>query len=194
MLAGYRLPPESEAYVKQLLPHECFALLGWEPAQPAPGGEAINHTAINAVSSDNAMNHTVINAVSSNAANAHEAASATVVTAVNGELSRSVPGLVQCVIPCAEPSGTTFMLINLEEAHGPQLLEAVHQLADTLAGQEVELRLTLSRTFSSLGELAAVQQENNARLQQCRFFSGRSRPCLSSRNVQIRGLRCPSST
>lgn len=167
MLAGYRLPPESEAYVKQLLPHECFALLGWEPAQPAPGGEAINHTAINAVSSDNAMNHTVINAVSSNASNAHDA---TVITAITGELNQRVPGRVQCVIPGAEPPGTTFMLINLEEAHGPQLLEAVHQLADTLAGQEVELRLILSRTFSSLSELAVVQQESNARLQQCRFF------------------------
>lgn len=43
-------------------------------------------------------------------------------------------------------------------------------MADTLAGQETEIRLTLSRRFSSLSELAAVQQESNARLQQCRFF------------------------
>ncbi|MEK4516760.1 response regulator transcription factor [Paenibacillus sp. FSL H8-0122] len=170
MLSGYRLPPESEAYVKQQLPHNSFALLGWEPVQQAPGGKAMNHTAINAVSSDNAVNHTAVHAVSSNAANAHEAASATVVTAVTGELSRSVPGRVQCVIPGAEPPGTMFMLINLQEVHWPQLLAAVHRLADTMGGQEVELRLTLSRRFSSLSELAAVQHESNARLQQCRFF------------------------
>ncbi|MBP2116324.1 response regulator transcription factor [Paenibacillus silagei] len=183
MLAGYRLPPESEVYVKQQLPHHAFALLGWEPVQQAPGGEAMNHTAINAVSSDNAMNHTAINAVSSSnamnritintassAANAQEAASATVITTITSELNQCVPGRVQCIIPVAEPSGTTFMLINLEEAHWPQLLKAVHQSADTMAGQEVELRLTLSRRFSSLSELAAVQQESNARLQQCRFF------------------------
>lgn len=168
MLSGYRLPPESEAYVKQQLPHECFALLGWEQVQQAPGGEAMNRSSVHAASSNNAINLSSVNAAtSSNASNAHDAI---VITAITGVLNKRVPGRVQCVIPCAEPSGTTFMLINLEEAHGPQLLEAVHQLADTLAGQEVELRLTLSRTFSSLGELAAVQQESNARLQQCRFF------------------------
>ncbi|WP_339224437.1 response regulator transcription factor [Paenibacillus sp. FSL H8-0332] len=171
MLAGYRLPPESEADVKRQLPHKGFALLGWETLQPVPGGEALNRSSGNAAMNNSALslsgNHA---AISSNARTAYETASVTVTTTITGELDRRVPGLKQCVIPVAEPSGTTFMLINLEEAHGPQLLEAVHQLADTLAGQEVELRLTLSRTFSSLGELAAVQQENNERLQQCRFF------------------------
>lgn len=129
MLSGYRLPPESEAEVKRQLPHECFALLGWEPVQPT-----------------------------------------TVITTITGELNQHVPGLLQCVIPGAEPPGTAFMLLNLQEAHWPQLLGTVHHLADTLAGQETEIRLTLSRRFISLSELAAVQQESITRLQQCRFF------------------------
>lgn len=129
ILSGYRLPPEGEAEVKRQLPHECFALLGWEPVQPT-----------------------------------------TVITTITSGLNQRVPGLVQCVIPGTEPPGTTFMLINLQDAYWPQLLEAVYHLADTLAGQEAEVRLTLSRRFRSLSELASVQQESKARLQQCRFF------------------------
>ncbi|MEK4852865.1 response regulator transcription factor [Paenibacillus sp. FSL H7-0756] len=171
MLSGYRLPPESEAEVKRQLPYKGFALLGWETLQPVPGGEALNRSSGNAAMNNSALslsgNHA---AISSSARTAYETASVTVTTAITGELDRRVPGLKQCVLPGAEPSGTTFMLINLEEAHWPQLLEAVHQLADTLAGQETEIRLTLSRRFSSLSELAAIQQESNERLQQCRFF------------------------
>ncbi|QUL57286.1 response regulator transcription factor [Paenibacillus tritici] len=93
----------------------------------------------------------------------------TLTTAITGELERSVPGLVQCAIPGTEP-GAMLMLVNLQEACRPELLEAVHRLADTLAGQEPELRLTLSRMFGSLSELAAVRQESVQRLQQYRFF------------------------
>ncbi|MEK4043377.1 response regulator transcription factor [Paenibacillus sp. FSL H8-0048] len=171
MLSGYRLPPESEAYVKQQLPHNSYTLLGWEPAQtaqPAAGGNASGHSAIHSASSNNAINRSGdYAAASSIALSAHDT---TIFSSITGELNQHVPGLKQCVIPGREPSGSTFMLINLEEAHWPQLLEAVHQLADTLAGQETEIRLTLSRRFSSLSELAAVQQESVARLQQCRFF------------------------
>lgn len=165
MVSGYRLPPESEAYVKQQLPHDSFTLLGWETVQPAPGGEAINRSTLHATSSTNAINLSGDYAATST--NAHDS---TIFNSITGELNQHVAGLKQCVIPCAEPSGTTFMLINLEETHWPQLLEAVHQLADTLAGQEMELRLSLSRRFSSLSELAAILQESNSRLQQCRFF------------------------
>ncbi|WP_238649635.1 response regulator transcription factor [Paenibacillus piscarius] len=129
MLSGYRLPLESEAEVKRQLPHECLALLGWEPVQPA-----------------------------------------TVITIITTELNQRVPGLVQCVIPGTERPGTTIMLMNLQEAHWPQLLEAVYHLADMLAGQEPDVRLILSRRFRSLSELASVRQESDARLQQCRFF------------------------
>ncbi|NQX43725.1 response regulator transcription factor [Paenibacillus tritici] len=139
MISGYRLQPESEEYVKQQFPHGSFALLGWETVQMAEGGNPV------------------------------ASPGTTLTTAITGELERSVPGLVQCVIPGTEP-GAMLMLINLQEARRPQLLEAVHRLADTLAGQEPELRLTLSRMFGSLSELAAVRQETVQRLQQYRFF------------------------
>lgn len=126
MLSGYRLPPESVAEVKRQLPHNSFALLGWEPVQPA--------------------------------------------TVITSELNQRVPGLVQCVIPDTEPPGATYILVNLQEAHWPLLLEAVHRIADTLPDSGAELRLILSRSFSSLTELTAVQQESITRLQHGRFF------------------------
>lgn len=154
MISGYRLQPEGEAFVKRQLPQDCFSFLGWETG---PAG---------AVDADGA-------ALAAGATNANVAADAdaltTITSAVTGELEWSVPGLVQCVIHGGEPNAA-LLLVNLQEEQWPALLQAVNKLAHALAGQEPELRLTLSRSFGSLSELAAVYQESVLKLRQYRFF------------------------
>ncbi|AIQ58049.1 response regulator transcription factor [Paenibacillus borealis] len=155
IISGYRLQPEGEAFVKRQLPQDCFSFLGWETGQTGTAG---------VVSVDG-------NAATAGADNAgNDADALTAITAaVTGELERTVPGLVQCIIHGGEPNAA-LLLVNLQEEQWPALLQAVNKLAHALAGQEPELRLTLSRSFGSLSELAAVYQESVLKLRQYRFF------------------------
>ncbi|WNS45899.1 response regulator transcription factor [Paenibacillus sp. MMS20-IR301] len=144
MISGYRLQPEDEAAVSRQLPHSCFGLLGWETGgRPGHAGGPDAGTG-----SDDAVT--------------------AITTAVTGELARRLPGLIQTLLPGGGHSA--WLLINLPESEWPQLLETVHALAQVLAGQEPELRLSLSRPFTSLSSMAAVHQESDLKLQQFRFF------------------------
>lgn len=155
MISGYGLQPDGEAFVKRQLPQDCFSFLGWETARTGPAGAAVADS----------------NAATAGAGNADNDADglAAITAAVTGELERIIPGLVQCIIPGGEPN-TTLLLVNLQEEQWPALLQVVNHLAHTLAGQEPELRLSLSRTFTTLSELAAVYQESDLKRKQYRFF------------------------
>lgn len=132
--------------MKQQLPQDCFSFFGWETGRTGPAG---------VTGADNADN---------------DADALTAITAaVTGELERNVPGLMQCIIPGGEPNAA-LLLVNLQEEQWPALLQAVNKLAHALAGQEPELRLTLSRAFGSLSEVAAVYQQSVLKLRQYRFF------------------------
>ncbi|MEK3685879.1 response regulator transcription factor [Paenibacillus sp. FSL R10-2736] len=155
MISGYRLQPEGEEFVKQQLPQDCFSFLGWETGRTGPAGVTGADSNAATAGADNADNDAD--------------ALAAITAAVTGELERSVPGLMQCIIPGGEPNAA-LMLVNLQEEQWPALLRAVNKLAQALAGQEPELRLTLSRAFGSLSGVAAVYQESVLKLRQYRFF------------------------
>ncbi|NOU82411.1 response regulator [Paenibacillus sp. LMG 31459] len=152
MISGYRLQPEGEEFVKRQLPQDCFSFLGWETGPAGVTGADSNAATAGADNADNDAD-----------------ALAAITAAITGELERTVPGLVQFIIPGGEPNAA-LLLVNLQEEQWPALLQAVNMLAHALAGQEPELRMTLSRAFGSLSEVAAVYQESVLKLRQYRFF------------------------
>ena len=141
MLSGYRLQPADEAFVKRQFPHELFSFLGWETGRQE------------AADVDDAAN----------------TAAVALHASVSEALEHSVPGLVLTALPGGEPNAM-LLLVNLQEEQRPALVQALNHLAHKLAGQVPELRLSLSRTFRSLNELAVIHQESYLKLQQYRFF------------------------
>ncbi|KAI7251002.1 hypothetical protein KC345_g11604, partial [Hortaea werneckii] len=146
MISGYRLQPADEEFANRQFPHGIFCFFGLETGRKLLSGDA----------------------APSDAATVDGKGVTAIAASVSKELERSVPGLAQTVIPGGDPD--TMLLVNLQEEQWPVLLQAVNRLANKLAGQEPELRLSLSRAFRSLSELAMVHQESSLKLRQYRFF------------------------
>lgn len=149
MISGYRLQPADEEFANRQFPHGMFCFFGLENGRKMLPGDAVPSP--------------------SDAAAVEGTSLTTIAAAVTQELEQSVPGLIQTVIPGGDPD-TMLLLVNLQEEEWPVLIQAVNRLANKLAGQEPELRLSLSRTFRSLPELAAVHQDSYLKLRQYRFF------------------------